>query len=233
MNVAIFVEGLTEEIFVRQLIENYFGHDIIEIKTQRLIGKRLLYHFDAGKGENKCIIINCSNDERTLSCLKDNYLTMYRHGWDIFIGLRDIWPSANISNSENMISKTLSYIGEMEKSELIKFHFAKMEIEAWFLVDYKLFKQIDKNLTVENILSTTKADLPNLDPELTFESPASFIKEMYLELRGKSYQKHEYQIEEIVYNMDWLYLCFDAQSLGKISFFHSFLSTLTFCMVEN
>lgn len=227
MKIAFFVEGLTESIFVKQLLYNYIEPNM-SVKSAKLFGNNVLidFYIEENNYSHQCLIIDCGSDESVLTRLKENYPEMKRKGWEIFFGLRDLKSEQYERYGESIVNTARQHISSFDVGNSIFFHFSKMEIEAWFLAEYTVFEKINESLTVDKITEITSKDLISIDPETDINNPASFINKIYKNVIGKKYTKKKYQIEEIVFNLDWTYICLEVREEGKISFFFDFLDDL-------
>lgn len=73
--------------------------------------------------------------------------------------------------------------------EILRFHFAVMEVEAWILGMNQFLQQIDEHLTPALILQQLQLEIAS-DPEITHYHPAQVLDDIY-GLVGKKYGKHE------------------------------------------
>ena len=94
--VALFVEGQTEYIFVRELLlkwyeydPNQLGLECFSLKGDEL--KPLHRSFGSRDSESYYQIINVGNDERVLGYLIDHSRRMYDKGFTLIMGLRDMY----------------------------------------------------------------------------------------------------------------------------------------------
>lgn len=228
MKIAMFVEGETEHIFVRALLENYFAAGKIQIESIEMKGKRntFIYFKDMRTyADHLCLIVNTRSDERVLSLIKENYLNMLDKGFEVFFGLRDLKSeSFDIFGEEKVIETIHRTIKKFQISDNIFFHFAKMTIEAWLLASPKMFLELDSSLTVEEIESKVSINLEKIDPE-TIKNPTKVLKNI-LSLIDFKYSKKADSTHRIVSKIDWEDLCFEAQQKENISFFFAFLRDL-------
>ena len=178
---AIFVEGQTEQIFIKELLYQIFGYQSITIRDEKVRGRnifvRLQDDFQNEQHEYLFLLINVSNDERVLSAILENASNMIGKGFEKILGLRDLYPNNREQQAavRNAINKTLRQSPESDK---LKIFLAIMETEAWFLADYELFNRMDKRLTREYIEEQLGYDLEQENPELFFEHPAKIINDI-------------------------------------------------------
>lgn len=228
--IAIFVEGLTETIFVFKLIEYYYGYKEgliipppIEIKGKNRIVKA--YKEIDAEPAYYVLIYNSGEDRRVVSDILQNADNMLNNQqFNMIIGLRDLYPDscANLDKIEASIASTLSSI---VPNNSVKVHLAVTEIEAWFLADFAVFERIDTALDVNNIQQITNIRIDQVDPEKTINHPAKFIDSIFKSV-GKRYRKHRDEIYEIVSKLDLDFLFLEVLDHGKISKFGGLIKSL-------
>jgi hypothetical protein len=233
---AIFVEGQTELITVRELLRRKFDYFVsIECRTLFKNGelRKAPYDFDKPNAPFHFQIINVGNDNAVLSRILRREKLMWSAGFERIIGLRDMYSRAYRDFSSQIDHKiTQKFIdgaNETIKSnsqcpEKIIMCFAIMEIEAWFLGMYQIFERLDTRLTVEYIKAQTGIDLDNVNPETEFFHPANQMEAIY-KIAGLNYDKKKGDIEAIAKNITPEYLT-DLINSGKCRSFHQFYQAL-------
>ncbi len=205
--IAVFVEGQTELIIVRELLFKKFHYNV-DLICQELWRDEYRH----AEYDNPCpdatfhyLIVNVGNDNRVLSVIMRNEKTMIEKGYERIIGLRDMYSQEykeltteiNTHIIEAKRQAALDYIKSNSKNPpLIFFNFAIMETEAWFLAINHLLERINPILTYEFICKNTGHDLELVDPEKTFPCPADILAEIY-KLIGANYDKHRGDIEKL------------------------------------
>ena len=205
---AIFVEGQTELITIRELLLKKFDYIVsIECRTLFKNGelRKAPYDFDNPNAPFHFQIINVGNDNAVLSRILRREKQMWTAGYERIIGLRDMYSQAYRDFSSNIDHKinqrfidgsNQTIKSKSQCPEKIVMCFAIMEIEAWFLGMYQIFERIDKCLTIEYIKTQTGIDLKNVNPETEFFHPANQIEEIY-KIAGLIYDKRKGDIETI------------------------------------
>ena len=94
------------------------------------------------------------------------------------------------------IQSSQEVIRHIPNGNIIMFHFAIMEIEAWFLGMHNFFSSLDPVLTPQYILRHNLIDLTT-DPEKSIFHPATELGKIYA-LVGKAYDKHQSEISSIM-----------------------------------
>jgi hypothetical protein len=233
---AIFVEGQTELITVRELLLRKFNYVVkIECITLFTEGKlrKVPYDFFNLNAQFHFLIINVGND-KVLSRILRREKLMWSAGYERIIGLRDMYSEEYRDISPQQIDpkatqKLIDDHNETIKNqsqypEKIVMCFAIMEIEAWFLGMYQIFERLDTRLTVEYIRTQTGIDLEKVNPETEFFHPANQMEAIY-KIAGLSYDKSKEVIEAIAkYLKQEDYT--DLIKSGKCHSFHKFYQAL-------
>lgn len=229
---AIFVEGQTEKIFVRKLLEEIAGKSNIAIAEQDIQGKQnsrftALTMSDPVTAQTKYYVLICNSgsDNSVVSDIRDQYASLASSGYSKIIGLRDVYPIP--SADKELLERSLRTVlprGSITSHIVL----AVMEVEAWFLAEWKHFMRIDTNLTPSLIQSSLGFN-PEVDNMEHRNHPAEDLHQAY-QLVGKSYKKKENQVNRVVSNLDYEFLYLQlagiVPSLGKfISYIDDFMMT--------
>ena len=157
-------------------------------------------------------------------------------GYDRIIGLRDMYCEEYVKRSPGVINNEISKlivhrhnqtIRNMKYSNRIKLFFATMEIEAWFLGMYNLFKKINSVLTVQYIKQKLGINLTTTDPQKQFYKPSDQVNDIF-QLCGREYKKKQGEIESICSNMDYSDLD-TAMENNRCSCFNDFCQEIIRC----
>ncbi len=218
---AIFVEGQTEKIFVRKLLEEIAGKSNIAIDEQDVQGKQnsrftKLTMSDPVTAQTKyyVLIYNSSSDNNVVSDIRDQYASLISLGYNKIIGLRDVYPTPIAD--KDILERRLRILLP-KGSVYCHIVLAVMEVEAWFLAEWQHFVKIDVNLTTSLIQSNLGFN-PEVDNMENRNHPAEDLHQAY-QLVGKSYRKKENQVNRVVSNLDYEFLYLQlagiVPSLGK------------------
>ena len=193
--VAVYVEGQTEYIFVREFLQKWYEYDPsrLSFRCNRLRSDKVIaapYDF---QGTEDCMnyfeITDVGNDNSVLAKILKNESFIESAGFDCVIGLRDMYSKdyrkANPHSSEinpelndRFIAGTTKSL-ENQKTDLqISMHFAIMEVEAWILAMLQSFPS-------------------DVDPELAIYHPAAELKRL-AQQDGGDYEKHESEVSAIM-----------------------------------
>lgn len=209
---AIFVEGQTELIFVRELLLRYFEYQDVCIQCFSLVSGGNLegarYDFLSDEARLYFQIINVGNDRSVLTNLLKREKSIWNQGFHRIIGLRDMYSeeyrrAANGKTITQIVSEQFiaghqkEIQNNAEQPENIFFRFAIMETEAWLLGLQRSLEKMDARLTNAFIQQSLGFDLDSIDPETNFFHPANVIEQVF-ELVGRAYRKKEGDIEAVV-----------------------------------
>lgn len=179
IKVAIFVEGQTELIFVREYLLKSFEYSNLAIECYTLFAEGRFhpteYAFPNENAAHFFQIINVGNDNALLTRILSREKYLWNSGFDFIIGLRDMYSKnyRELSNQGKM-EKELNqqFIATAQetlaqralKPEKIRFCYAIMETEAWILGLPHCFEYIHSNLTAAYILENLHINLEDIDP---------------------------------------------------------------------
>ncbi len=214
--IAVFAEGQTELIFIRDFLLKVLDPSKISFECLELIAHQdspVPYKYSSPSAEIHFLILNVRGDEGVLSSIKERERKLIQeNGYERIIGLRDMYSEEYTKLSPGKIDDYVSnaitqrhnqIIEEMAHPERIKLYFAIMEIEAWFLGMYYLFQKIDSALTVDYIEKKLGINLVIIDPQKEFYRPEDQVNSI-LQLCGREYKKKWAEIESICSHIDSL-----------------------------
>lgn len=235
---AVFVEGQTELVFVREFLKQWYGYDASVVgfvcyNLQNNEFRDTAYQYGDEDSENYFMLVNVGNDNSVLSNICSRLEFLLRQGYQLVIGLRDMYSKQYIKDAgghvidETVNQKHKEAVKEVLDSTLhgesVDFHFAIMEVEAWLLGMHDYLLYVDNSLTVNRIKDSTGVNLEE-DPERTIVHPAAELGKIY-GLVGKKYDKHLSDISSIMSlltNEDFSKLI----ASGKCNTFKSFAESL-------
>ncbi len=206
---AFFVEGLTEQIFIRNLFIEVAGVKNITIEETSYTGKKgdksLLKVLANSKTNNTkyyILIVDCQADNKVQSAVIDNHPSLVKENYSKILGLKDIFP------------KTYSDLPLLERGAKYRVPtkiptdvlLAVAETEAWFLAEHSHFQKIDARLTLKTIKDNFGHDLTIDDVEKILH-PALELDNIYKHV-GKRYKKHRNNLSRTMKALDFnnLYL---------------------------
>ncbi|MCW3848651.1 hypothetical protein OF829_15555 [Sphingomonas sp. LB-2] len=223
---AIFVEGQTELIFVRRLIEEMAGaHNVVfhEEKYHAKTYQTLSAVTPAGEAFF-ILLVNCCADNAVLSAILDRHPGLSNANYEIIIGLRDLYPlsHADLPVLSQSINSQLPAAGT-----IVSVIIAVAEVEAWFVQENLHFPIIDAAITRDSIQTAFNYDIDN-DLAENLSNPALSLDSFY-KIANKRYTKKRARISRTVgaLDIDHLYLdrrvmlpSFDSFALELENFFN-------------
>lgn len=209
--VVVFVEGQAEQIFVREFLLRWYEFDTtkVGIKCIQLISELSVhapYDFGDEQSDDYYQIINVGGDNKTLSAMLKRAEKMVGAGFQLIIGLRDMYSGLYRDLSPNIVSSATNnefirnaeaQIARSPFSSQMKIHFAIMEVEAWILA--LLDKWIDPIVSVEQLANVFDV---NWNLETDIYHPAAVVTEISKLNGGTPYDKHRGQVNSIFSNID-------------------------------
>jgi Domain of unknown function (DUF4276) len=210
---AVFVEGQTELVFVRELLLRVFEANDISFRCFRLHRQDTFpaeYDYRADQSSAFYFdLIEVGNDARVQSEIARRAGIYWRKNYFRILGLRDMYSqtyrkiSSRISPEMNqrIIDAVSREISErVENPTKIYFHFAIMEVEAWLLGVRDFFEKLDPLLTNALIFKELGYDLAVLNPEDEFFHPANEFERILMLVR-RSYDKSKGEINAFMSNL--------------------------------
>lgn len=165
---AIFVEGNTEVIFVKKIIEEIAGRNKIYVEQGTIRGGATAPRSLTIKASNSInnneyyvLILDCGNDKLVKTRILEEHENFTQKGYSKIIGLRDVRPDFTYSDIPKLEMALQKYV--KTKFIPVEFVLSVMEIEAWFLAETSHFQKVSPNITLELIKSTLGFDPENDD----------------------------------------------------------------------
>ena len=208
--IAIFVEGLTEQEFVIQLIKELAGSRGVEFEIHNQF-RGILSFTELRSGTNPSIhvlVANCCTDGQVKTQIVDRYEYLKSLNYTLIIGLRDVHPFTHkdIPDLTRMLT-----VGLPNDSVPIQMHLAVMEIEAWFLEELTHYSKIDMGLNIKEVI--TGGFDPSLERAHQIQCPADTLHSIY-SIVGLSYKKKKNQIERTVSALSYEHLYLETRHLS-------------------
>jgi hypothetical protein len=210
--VAIFTEGQSALIFVRNLLLTIIDNSLLSFECLKLLSDKehnVPYTYDNPNSHVHFMIVDVGNDSKVLSAIKDREKLLVNRGYEKIIGLRDMYSADYDRRSPRVINDRVAHqfiegantiIQTMTHPNKIMMCFSIMELEAWFLSMYTIFRKINPILSVEYIESRLGVNLRAIDPQKKFYKPSVQLKKV-LNLCGIHYRKSEHDVEMITSKM--------------------------------
>lgn len=185
--IEIFVEGISELIFVRDILQKIYNYDatIVYIHCNSLntsTNSANLWTFGNINAKYHIEITDTGSYTKLLSAITDRRKRLSENKASLVLGLRDIDSQEyeeykkdhNRGEAIQKVEKgTLKGLGLVTFDMEVKIFYAVTQLEAWFLALHKIFPQIDSRLTHNFIKTSLGLDLENIDPEKDLEKPSN------------------------------------------------------------
>ncbi|MEN8230140.1 MAG: DUF4276 family protein [Bacteroidota bacterium] len=221
---AIFVEGLTEQILVRQMLQAVLDRNRIAIQTVKITGGhnvRMSFtvmraaHVDR-QTDYYVLIYDCGGETNVKSYLLARRDKLVANGYAMIMGLRDVYP--NFERED--VPKLLRGLNHKlpQKRARTRIYLAVMETEAWFLGEYKHLKKVSGKLTPDFIEHHLGFN-PRTENMEDRDHPADDMKATY-QLVGHDYTKKRDRLNAVVNKLDFQYFTHDlAEKMASIGKF--------------
>jgi hypothetical protein len=205
--IAFFVEGYTEQEFVRKLLIEIFGSKRIAIEISKIKGGKTIpichtileSAITTDETLYYILIYDCSGDGSIKSYILEHRDNLIKAGYLKVIGLRDIYP--DFAREDIFELKKGMYGNLPQKNLPIKFVISIMEIESWFLADENHYEKIDSVLSLDYLKQHFNFDPSTEDTQLIDEA-ANFLKKIYTNV-GTTYVKEKASIDRTINALDF------------------------------
>ena len=206
--IAIFVEGQSEQIFVRSLLQRALASYPVSFECLQLAGdrpSRARYSFANPTAVAYFLIVSVGNDERVLSVVGERVQGLFQQGYSRVIALRDMYSQAydrraggriDDGVTEAFVQGALATVAKMSQAENIAAHFAIMELEAWLLAMEHLLCRAFPALTEELIDQELGCRLSDVDPQVCFYRPSAQLDRILRRI-GSQHDKSRDELERI------------------------------------
>lgn len=216
IKVAFFVEGYTEQEFLKRLLIEVFNTNEIGIEiSEAKGGSSVKFSFTtletpkvSEQTKYYILIYNCGGDSAIKSFIIERRQGLIQSGYKKIIGFRDLFPEVTREEKDKLLQGL--YFKLPQKDIQISFVLSIMEIESWFLAEENHYSQIDPKLTNELIYNTFGFD-PTLDNTEIIDEAANTLKSIY-QLVGKTYKKEQSYIDRTISSLDFHNLYFNVNN---------------------
>ena len=220
---AIFVEGLTEQILVRHMLQAVLDRNRIAIQSVKITGGhnvRMSFTVMKAAHVNRMtdyyvLLYDCGGETNVKSYMLAHRQKLLSSGYQMVLGLRDVYPNFGREDVGKLI-RGLNYQLPQKRART-HIHLAVMETEAWFLGEFHHLKKISGKLSPEYIEQHLGFN-PRTENMEERDHPASDLKAVY-HLVGHDYTKKRDRLNAVVSKLDFNYfthgLTDRMPSLGK------------------
>jgi hypothetical protein len=220
--IAIFVEGLTEQILVRRMLESVMKRRNIAIQTVKISGgHNVRVSFTTMQAAEVrrntayyVLIYDCGGETNVKGYLMMQRQSLVDKGYSCILGLRDVYP--NFSHDDiPKLTRGLNF-KVPQKGALTHIHLAVMETEAWFLGEYTHLLKISPKLH-PNYIEEQLGFNPRSENMEQRRCPSDDLRRVY-RLVDHDYTKKRSKLNSIVGKLDFDYfthrLALKMPSLG-------------------
>lgn len=203
MKYAVYVEGLSEMLFVADVLQKYSNYD--PVRCGFLCVNLNADNYDRmnspKQGDvnstNYYQIVNVNNDNFVISKLNKDIPGLLASGYGVILGLKDVFGEAYKRLMKNQRVIDRARIEHMYATQMgsinsqgsdCRLHFAIMEYEAWMLALIENYVT-NKGKNLAEIYQQIGIDLTTCDPEHSIYHPFPRVKEIF-QACGEDYHKH-------------------------------------------
>lgn len=203
MKYAVYVEGLSELLFVADVLQKYSNYNpeqcgflCVNLNADEYDRMNSPIQGDI-HSVNYYQIVNVNNDNRVLTKLNKDIPGLIEQGYNVIIGLKDVFGVSyeRLMKSQPVIDRArIEQLYKIQTSNLktegcdFRLHYAIMEYEAWMLALIENYIT-DKNQNINTISQELGIDIRNCNPEDSIYHPFPLAKRIY-QACGEDYGKH-------------------------------------------
>ncbi|MDH4985111.1 DUF4276 family protein [Aminobacter anthyllidis] len=214
---AFFVEGQTELIFVRKLLEEIANPLNIAFEEEKFHAKSYVALSSDPINDQAyfALIVDCGSDGAVVSAMLDRYDGLVAANYELIVGLRDLYPltHADLLDLRTGIGSVLP-----PGPPLVDVVIALTEVEAWFMQENTHFHRIDEACTKAAILAAIGYDI-DLDLAENLPHPAKSLNDCY-KIAKKSYNKSKKKVSRTIKSLDFAHLYLDRRA--RLASFNEF-----------
>lgn len=206
---AIFVEGLTEQILVRHMLQDVLDRNRVAIQTVKITGgHNVRMSFTVMRAahvnnltEYYVLIYDCGGETNVKGYMMARREKLVSSGYTMIMGLRDVYP--NFERDE--VPKLLRGLNHKlpQKKARTRIYLAIMETEAWFLGEYHHLKKVSGKLT-PNFVEHHLGFNPLKENMEDRKRPSEDMKAVY-QLAGHDYTKKRDRLNAVVSKLNFRY----------------------------
>lgn len=206
---AIFVEGLTEQILVRKMLHAVLDRHRIAIQTVKITGghnvRMSFTVMRAAQVDNQTdyfvLIYDCGGETNVKSYLLARRDKLISSDYSMILGLRDAYPNFKREEVPKLL-KGLNYRLPQKKAAT-HIYLAIMETEAWFLGEYRHLRKVSRILTPAYINRNFGFN-PMTENMEEREHPSDDMKRIY-QAAGHDYTKKRDRLNAVIGKLDFNY----------------------------
>jgi len=206
---AIFVEGLTEQILVRKMLHAVLDRHRIAIQTVKITGghnvRMSFTVMRAARVDRQTdyfvLVYDCGGETNVKSYMLARRDKLIKSGYSMIIGLRDVYP--NFEREE--VPRLLKGLNHRlpQKKATTRIYLAVMETEAWFLGEYKHLRKVSRVLT-PGYINKNFGFNPRSENMEDRAHPSQDMKLIY-QAAGHDYTKKRDRLNAVISKLDFNY----------------------------
>jgi hypothetical protein len=210
---AIFVEGWTEQTWVREYLLKWFGYEDVWVDCFTLFNEKgshpSPYAHKPPTPQYHFRIFNVGGDTRVNKVLIEESVRMRNEGYHRIVGLRDMLSDeyrslitqhkidkAAIEKIKTIQLRVLNRLLNGQTTD-VKLCYAIMETETWILGMSEFLELLDERLTHNFIHENLKINLDTIDPEAEIPNPATVLSRIF-QLVNKDYRKRQGEMDALI-----------------------------------
>ena len=225
---AIFVEGLTEQILVRKMLEAVLDRRKIAIQTVKITGGHnvrvsftvMMAAHVTRQTDYYVLIYDCGGETNVKSYILSQRDSLIKNGYSKILGLRDVYPNFERQDIRKLrfgLNFKLPQNGAITQIKL-----AVMETEAWFLGEYTHLTRMSRKLTPAFIEKRLGFNPKTENMELR-DHPTDDLRRIY-NLVGHDYTKKKSKLNTVVNKLD--FNLFTHQLAKKMTYLGEFIEEI-------
>lgn len=203
MRYAVYVEGLSEMLFVADVLQKYSNYNpsqcgFLCVNLNADNYDRLNSPKQGNmNSDNYYQIVNVNNDNLVISKLNKDMSGLLANGYDVILGLKDVYGDAykHLTNHERVIDRErIEQMYAVQANSIntqnsdCRLHFAVMEYETWMLALIENYVT-NKGQNFLEICQRIGVDLATSNLENGIYHPFPRVREVF-QACGEDYHKH-------------------------------------------
>jgi hypothetical protein len=206
---AIFVEGLTEQILVRKMLHAVLDRNRIAIQTVKITGGhnvRMSFtvmraaHVDS-RTDYFVLVYDCGGETNVKSYMLARRDKLISNGYSMVLGLRDCFPNFGREDVPKLLKGLNHKLPQLKAATHI--YLAVMETEAWFLGEYRHLKKVSRILT-PGYINKHFGFNPQTGNMEERDHPSEDMKRLYQAV-GHDYTKKRDRLNAVISKLDFYY----------------------------
>lgn len=204
--IAVFVEGLTEQMFVTRLFEEVLTSSKLAVVNTKMSGgasvpiniQVLSAEVENDHTEYYVLIVDCSGDSTVKSYILDQRQSLIAKGYEVILGLLDLFPH----DIADFHKKLYGLMYKVPQTPIpIEFTLSIAEIESWFIGEHTHFERIHPSLNCQ-LIDDNIGYNPQTKNVEEIVQPSLDLNEIY-QLVGENYVKNRNSLQATIDALDY------------------------------